>query len=529
MQRRRRSNLQNFSALESRRLLSSTTPQMYIAGSGQLVVIGTDGNDTCTISETTVSGIPQIKVTMNRKSVNFARHLVTADSVYFLGGKGNDFLQMAANVWVYAAGQDGNDTLYGSDQADVLIGSHGNDLLKGFGGADQLYGDTTTTGSADGAISPEQGKDILYGGAGNDTVSGGALADMLYGEADSDTLYGGSDDDHLDGGLGADYLWGGWANDRLFGGADVDELFGEEGHDALYGGAAFDWLYGNDGDDFLDGQADDAYYSGGKGLDTAANQPVIGGVGPGDIFQQGSQSCWFLAGLGAMTNLGATNNGADISSYMTYKGEGVFNVRIYNFKKKVWTTQAVNFEGGRSTHNGDAQVISRGDTNASNDACEGEFWATVIHRGMVKYYKADYTTATGVANANFGFGAGRGGNAKNGLLLLGNTTATEEAQSTQNPFNLAFLARMRTLLNRTNPIQPMIVGTRPSPPSTKLVSAHSYQIVSIDASGNVVLRNPWGVDGGTGGDGVNDGQVTVTAAEFAANFNQVAYTSSPVA
>jgi hypothetical protein len=88
MQRRRRSNLQNFSALESRRLLSSTTPQMYIAGSGQLVVIGTDGNDTCTISETTVSGIPQIKVTMNRKSVNFARHLVTADSVYFLGGEG---------------------------------------------------------------------------------------------------------------------------------------------------------------------------------------------------------------------------------------------------------------------------------------------------------------------------------------------------------------------------------------------------------------------------------------------------------
>ncbi len=61
---------------------------MYIAGSGQLVVIGTDGNDTCTISETTVSGIPQIKVTMNRKSVNFARHLVTADSVYFLGGEG---------------------------------------------------------------------------------------------------------------------------------------------------------------------------------------------------------------------------------------------------------------------------------------------------------------------------------------------------------------------------------------------------------------------------------------------------------
>lgn len=529
MQRRRRSQPQSVPALESRRLLAATTPQLYIAGSGQLVVIGTDGNDVCTVTETTVSGIPQFKVTINRKSTNFAKHLVTANQVYFLGGKGNDSLQMAANVSLWAAGQDGNDTIYGSDYADVIIGSSGNDLLKGFGGADQIYGDTTTTGSADGAISPEQGKDTLYGGTGNDTMSGGALADILYGEADNDTLYGGSDDDLLDGAAGADYLWAGWGNDRLFGGADVDELFGEEGNDALYGGAAFDWMYGNDGDDFLDGQVDDGYYSGGKGVDTAANQPVIGGVGYGDIFQQGSQSCWFLAGLGAMTTLGATNNGANISSYLTYKGEGVFNVRIYNFKKKVWTTQTVNFEGGRSTHNGDAQVMSRGDAAANADACEGEFWATVIHRGMLKYYKADYTTATGVANANFGYGAGRGGNAKNGLSLLGNTSATEEAVSSSKPFNLAFLTRMRDLLNRTNPIQPMIVGTMPTPPSSKVVPAHSYQILSIDTSGNVVLRNPWGTDGGTGGDGVNDGRVTVTAAEFAANFNQVAYTSSPVA
>jgi len=530
MKRRRRSQIQFVSALESRQLLSATTPQIYIAESGALVVIGTDGNDTCTITDTTVSGVPHIRVTMNRRSTNFAKADVTSNEVFFLGRYGGDFLQMtASDVKLLAAGEAGNDTIYGGEQGDVLIGGPGDDTLKGNGGGDVIYGDSMTFDSADDVISPEQGKDILYGGNGDDILSGGALNDTIYGNANSDTIYGGSGEDLLDGSDGEDFLWAGWGNDRLFGGADIDELYGEDGHDALYGGAAYDQLYGNDGDDFLDGQADDGYYSGGEGLDTAANQPVIGGVGFADIDQNRSQSCWFLASLGAMTNLGATNNGANISSYLSYKGEGVYNVRLYNFKKKVWTTQAVTFEGGRSTHDGDSKVMNRGNVNANNDACEGEFWATVIHRGMLKYYKADYTTLSGVTRANFGFGAGRGGSPKVGLQLLGNTTATEEFSTTQKPFNAAFLTRMRTLLNRTNPIQPIIVGSRATTPSTKVVPAHAYQILSIDTSGNVVLRNPWNTDGGSGGDGIDDGRVTVTAAEFAANFDQVAYTSSPVA
>ncbi len=53
-------------------------------------------------------------------------------------------------------------------------------------------GNETITGSDE--------ADIIEGGAGNDTISGGAGADTLYGDAGDDTITGGDGDDTLDGG-----------------------------------------------------------------------------------------------------------------------------------------------------------------------------------------------------------------------------------------------------------------------------------------------------------------------------------------
>ena len=59
----------------------------------------------------------------------------------------------------------------------------------------------------------------LYGGAGNDTLIGGAGADLLLGGAGNDQLRGNDGRDLLAGGTGADQVNGNGAGDVLIGGS----------------------------------------------------------------------------------------------------------------------------------------------------------------------------------------------------------------------------------------------------------------------------------------------------------------------
>mgnify|MGYP000328891523 CR=1 FL=1 len=59
---------------------------------------------------------------------------------------------------------------------------------------------------------------------------------------------------------------------------------------------------------------------------------------------------------------------------------------------------------------------------------------------------------------------------------------------------------------------------------TQIVASHAYTIVGMDSKNNIIIRNPWGVDGSTGNiksDGKNDGLITLTPAQFKANFSYI--------
>ena len=153
------------------------------------------------------------------------------------------------------AGLGGDDTIYGGGGDDSLSGGGGNDLLMGGAGADTLKGGagedtitykyspmgvtinlnagTASGGHAEGDVLGEMIENVigsdhddtitgtdnvnvgnkLWGGGGNDTLSGREGEDTLNGGPGDDSLSGGDEDDTLEGGPGADMLTGGMGDD----------------------------------------------------------------------------------------------------------------------------------------------------------------------------------------------------------------------------------------------------------------------------------------------------------------------------
>jgi Ca2+-binding RTX toxin-like protein len=121
-------------------------------------------------------------------------------------------------------------------------------LIQVFG---QGNNDVITLNQANGALP----KANLFGGAGNDTLTGGAGGDMLFGQSNNDTLIGVG---------GFDFLFGGSENDTLTGGDADDQVFGESGDDTMI------WNPGDDTD----------LNEGGAGTDTVE----VNGGGGAEVF-----------------------------------------------------------------------------------------------------------------------------------------------------------------------------------------------------------------------------------------------------
>ncbi|MEL6913010.1 MAG: Hint domain-containing protein [Pseudomonadota bacterium] len=220
-------------------------------------------------------------------------------------GAGDDLVEAGPGDDILR-GEGGNDTLIGGEGADAITGEDGADvIIAGVAGSPDLgFPDP-----ADGDPDPENDKDTVDGGAGDDTITTGDDADVIFGGAgedvidggiDADTIDGGADDDRIFGGEGSDEILGGGGDDVIFAGADPDApnsiditdadtggaspdpvpqndrdfVDGGAGDDTIFGADDDDTLLGGTGDDFLDGGIDDDSLEGGAGADV-----LLGGQG----------------------------------------------------------------------------------------------------------------------------------------------------------------------------------------------------------------------------------------------------------
>lgn len=230
------------------------------------------------------------------------------NTVTIVGSTGRDNIRAGSNDVNLNADNDIDITLKGVQRLN-LFGGAGNDALVGSSRCRNRYcWNVLSGGGGDDTVSGGAGNDYLNGGDGNDTLSAGAGTDGLDGGDGNDAVLGGpGDDNYLNGGDGNDTVLGGPGDDNIDAGDDSD------GSDLLSGGAGLNYLsystrqapititldgIANDGEsgeldnvkaDFgrIDaGAGDDTLTAGSSGswlFGNAGNDTISGGAGRDDL------------------------------------------------------------------------------------------------------------------------------------------------------------------------------------------------------------------------------------------------------
>ena len=292
-------------------------------------ISGGDGNDllqTSTSSEVVIVGFG----TISSLTLNFAGNSTldggegddTIQSAFegdfLFGGGGDDFMSVSEDEgfggFTLMDGGDGNDTLDGSGFVRTattslevsLFGGAGNDILSG-ASPDEDEADAQVT-------------NVFAGGEGNDTITLNSTNDVLL--TDSANLEGNDSitanyeftnneapegevfvlfdtlgDNVINGSLGDDSILAGGGDDVLRGGTQVEitqdntevlPLIGA-GDDTIFAGGGSDYLFGGQGDDLLAGQDGDDTLQGSFNSNTGTEgfgDTLVGGEGSDTFFYQ---------------------------------------------------------------------------------------------------------------------------------------------------------------------------------------------------------------------------------------------------
>lgn len=245
------------------------------------------------------------------------------------GGAGNDLL----------TGGNGDDYLYAGTGADTIDGGAGTDILYIDNSTDTANIKVTYTTPTNGSIVKGSNNGTTFkniekidfrAGAGNDNINisattGSNSFDPGGGFFGIIIVDGGAGNDTIVGSLTANQvLWGGDGNDNLTGGNADDKLDGGAGNDIINGGGGDDWIVAGSGADTIDGGTGNNYLVIDNSTDTAniniayttlTNGTIVGGANNGTTFKN-IQSVDFKTGSG--------NDKINISAVTTGLNSGVF-------------------------------------------------------------------------------------------------------------------------------------------------------------------------------------------------------------
>ena len=337
---------------------------------------------------------------------------------------------------------------------------------------------------------------ILHGGAGDDVLTGGAGDDRLYAGAGKDTLNGGDGNDvlvtvggqtdRLVGGLGRDSFWLDALNDKI---SDVtaDETAARAVHKVgtfvTHGrNKAVTRSKQLEGQNLPDPTLTTGYAT---GYQRFSDLPLFSDAGPQatDIWQGGLGSCAILGTLAAVVAWKPDV----IRESVVDLGDGTYGVRFTLNGAKVYARVDADLPVDSEGYMAYAQL---GEQDAAWVALMEKAWA-VVSAGTASYVSID------------------GGWPDKASLALG--LRTRYTMSSSGAQGLLDLIKKELDAGRAVTWSSDEHGAT----TANLLGLHVYAVCGLeyDGAGNAValkLRNPWGVDGETCLDGVNDGCLTIT-------------------
>lgn len=214
-------------------------PEPYSISNNTLYWYLSDGDDIVSAISVSANSFLINETMINGQAVNnFYLFNSPIHAISLEGQNGNDIISIANLTGVAASvlGGDGDDTITGSTNDEMIDGGEGNDTINVSGGSNTIDGSEGN----DRIVVQGNGNNDVSGGDGDDTIATGSGSDTVYGNEGNDQINTGDGNDFIDGAEGYDYIQAGNGDDCVIGGADPDTIFGGDGDDILFSGTVTD-------------------------------------------------------------------------------------------------------------------------------------------------------------------------------------------------------------------------------------------------------------------------------------------------